>query len=98
QIRAEVGARRHAHRLRRARVGDLDERARTRVALTEEEEIVRGVARQDGEVRLHEARGEAGGDAGEGAAADVRPDVSRVARVDRHESPPTSGGRAGARG
>ena len=58
-VRAQIGARRHPHRLGRAHVGHLDERARPRVALAEEQEVVGLLPRQHREVGLHEAGGRA---------------------------------------
>jgi len=52
--RSEIGARRDADRPRRADVGDLDQRARPRIALAEEQEVVRLLLREHREVRLHE--------------------------------------------
>src|SRR5947199_332149 len=82
----EVGARGHADRLGRSDVGDLDQRARPRVALAEEQEIVRVVLRQHREIGLHEVLPESGRDAVELATPDVGPDLARVSRVDRHGS------------
>src|SRR5881275_988801 len=49
-VGAEIGTRRDPHRLRRADVGHLDERTRPRVALTEEQKVVRAVPRQHREI------------------------------------------------
>ena len=102
EIRPEIGAGRRAHGLDRAHIRHLDERARARVALAEEQEVVGVVPGQDGHVGLNEAGAEAGRDAGEFAAADVGSDLSRMTRVDRHQGLRvsryfTSGGRAWAR-
>src|SRR5947207_1396241 len=83
-VRSEVGARRHADGLRRADVGHFQERARARVALAEEQEIVGGVPREHREVRLDEVLPQAGRDTRELAPPDVLPDLPGVARVDGH--------------
>jgi hypothetical protein len=86
QVGAQVGARRDADRLGRAHVRHLDQRARAGVALAEEQEVVGVFLGQHGHVGLDEAGALARGDAAELAASDVRSDLSRVARVDRHRS------------
>ena len=59
-----------------AHVGDLDQRARARVALAEEQEVVGLLLRQHREVGLHEAGGEPGGDAREPARARMSARIS----------------------
>ena len=73
-----------ADRLRRPDVGHLDQRARSRIALAEEQEVVGQLARQHGEVGLHVTGAEPGRDARERAAPDIGPDLPRVPRVDGH--------------
>src|SRR5581483_4194403 len=87
-VGAEIGARRDAHRLRGADVGHLDQRAGARVALAEEQEIVGLLLRQHRQVGLHVAGGQARGDAGQAAGADVGADLLRVSSIDRHREPP----------
>src|SRR4029077_8443889 len=84
QVGAEVGAGRHADRLGRAHVGDLDQRARPRVALAEEQEVVGLLPRQHREVGLHEAGGQARGHGGQASGPDVGANLLRMAGVDRH--------------
>ena len=83
-VRAQVRARRDADGFGRAHVRHLDERTRPRVALAEEQEVVRVVPREHGQVRLHVAGAEPGGDAGQLAGADVGTDLARMSTVDRH--------------
>src|SRR5204863_9964996 len=83
-VGAEIGAPRDAHRLGRAHVRHLDERARSRVALAEQEEIVGLVPRQDRQVGLDVVLTETRGDSPDLAVSDVLPYLPRMARVDRH--------------
>ena len=83
----EVGARSDPGGFGRARVGHFDERARPRVALAEQEEIVGLLLRQDGEVGLDEARGQARGHARKLAAANIGPDLSWMTRINWHDWP-----------
>src|SRR3989442_1560929 len=84
QVGAEVRARRHAHRLRRADVGDFQQRARSWITLAEEQEVVGSVPGEHREVRLDVTLAEAGGDARQLAPPDVGADLAGGARVDRH--------------
>src|SRR4029077_9295825 len=80
----EICPGRHAHRLRRADVGHLDQRARSRIALAEQQEVVRLLFREHRQVGLDEVLAKARGDSRQLAAPDVLPDFPRVTRVDRH--------------
>ena len=81
-VGAQVGPGGDAPRLRVARLGHVEQRARLRVALAEQQEVERQVPRHDDEVGLDVARGQAGRRAGRvrrrGSGAHVRP-RSRVA-------------------
>src|SRR2546429_240339 len=67
-----------------ADVGDFDQRTRPRIALAEEQEVVRIVLRQHGEVGLHVALAQSGRHAAELAAADIGANLARMASIDRH--------------
>jgi len=86
EVGSEIGARGDADGLGRAHVGDLEERARPRVALAEEEEVVGHVLRQHREVRLDVVLTQPRRDARQLAVPDVPPDLPRLARVDRHSA------------
>jgi hypothetical protein len=72
EVGAQVGAGRQRGGLGGAGIGDLEHRARLRVAHAEAQEVEGVGLRQSDEVRLGEARGEAGRRPRELAAADRR--------------------------
>jgi hypothetical protein len=76
QILAECG------KSRVARLGDGEQGARTRVRLCEADKIVRQRARQDNEIRLHQAGRQAGGGPGDRTGADTQPLNGTCACVD----------------
>src|SRR5207253_7368867 len=85
QVGSQIRSGSHPRRFWRSDVGDLDQRARPWIALAEQQEIVRMILGQHGEVRLHVSLAQSGRHARELAAADVGADLARMASVDRHE-------------
>ena len=70
-VRPEIRARRHADRLGRPHVGHLEQRARPRIALAEQEKVVRLLLRQHRQVGLDVVLAEARGDPGELATVEA---------------------------